>query len=159
MDLMKAFRNELDAPIWVAYETDARVDINTHGKRPTLEVLDEVLDKAKANREEVAAIAIVPGGRTDAAVLGGERVTLSLHNTPLNFVLDLLEPKLGMPIGPLGTEVLPGQTDEQGNPAAEASPPVTLELHDVPAGAALQAALIQVGVGYVLTTGFVILPR
>jgi len=159
VDLMALFRNELDVPIWVAYETDARVDINTHGKRPALEVLDEVLDKANANREEVAALAIVPGGRTDAAVLGGEPVTLSFRNTPLNLVLDALEPKLGMPIGRLGVEVLPGQTDEQGNPAAEASPPITLDLHGVPAGAALQEVLIQAGVGYELTTGFVILPR
>lgn len=159
VDMMQLFRNELDTPIWVAYETDAKIDITTHGKRPTLDVFDEVLDMAGANRAEVAAIRIVPGGRIDADILGGELVSSSFRNTPLNVVLDALEPKLGMPIGRIGTQVLPGQTDEDGKPAVERSPPVTLDLHDVSAGAALEQALIQAGVGYELTTGFVILPR
>ncbi|NVB82433.1 MAG: RNA polymerase sigma factor [Kofleriaceae bacterium] len=158
-DLMSLFRNELEVPIWVAYETDATIDINTHGKRPAIDVLDEVLGMANANREEVAAIRVVPGGRTDAVLLGGETVSLSIHSIPLNFVLDLLEPKLGMPIGRLGTEVLPGQTDGEGRPVVEQSPLVSLEVQDVSAGAALQQALTQAGVGYELTTGFVILPQ
>lgn len=158
-DLMQVFRNVLETPIWVAYDADVRIDIHTNGNRPAIEVLDEVLANAGANREEVAAIRIVPGGRTDAAQLGGEPVTLSLRNTPLNFVLDALEPKLGIPIGRLGVEVIAGTMDEHGNHLVERSPPVTLELHDVPAGVALEQALIQAGVGYELTTGFVILPQ
>lgn len=158
-DLMHLFRNELDTPIWVAYDTDAKVDIQTHGPKPALDVLDEVLASAGASREEVAAIKIVMGGRTDASVFGGEPITVSFHNTPLNLVLDVIEPKLGMPIGRLGAEVLPGQVDENGNPAVDASPPISLELHDVPAGAVLEQALQQAGTGYELTTGFVILPR
>jgi hypothetical protein len=156
---MALFLNELDVPIWVAYDADAKIDIQTGGKRPALEVLDKVLELADANRAEVAAIRIVPGGSTDASVLGGELVSVSFHATPLNFVLDVLEPKLGMPIGRLGQQVLQGQVDENGNPAVDPSPPVTLELHDVAAGVALEHALIQAGVGYELTTGFVILPR
>lgn len=159
VELMHLLRNELDTPIWVAYETDAHVDIQTHGKKPAIDVLDEVLASAGASREEVAALQIVPGGRTDASVFGGEVVTLSVQNVPLNFVLDALEPKLGMPIGRLGNEVLPGTVDEQGNPTVERSPPVSLDLHGVPVGAALEQALQQAGVGYELTTGFVILPR
>jgi len=158
-DLMRVFRNVLETPIWVAYEPDAKIDINTHGQRPAIAVLDEILDNAGANRAEVAAIQIVSDGRTDASVFGGEHVTLSLRNVPLNYVLDALEPKLGMPIGRFGSEVIPGTVDQDGNPLVEQSPPVTLELHDVPAGAALEQALLQTGVGYQLTTGFIILPR
>ena len=124
-----------------------------------MDVLDDVLASANASREEVAAIRIVPGGRTDAAVLGGELVDVSFRNTPLNLVLNALEPKLGMPIGRLGQAVLPGQTDENGQPLVDPSPPITLELHGVSAGAALEQALLQAGTGYELTTGFVILPR
>lgn len=156
---MRVFRNVLETPIWVAYEPDAKIDINTHGQRPAIAVLDEILDNAGANRAEVAAIQIVSDGRTDASVFGGEHVTLSLRNVPLNYVLDALEPKLGMPIGRFGSEVIPGTVDQDGNPLVEQSPPVTLELHDVPAGAALEQALLQTGVGYQLTTGFIILPR
>lgn len=159
VDLMRVFRKQLDVPIWVAYETDATIDIDTHGKRPIFEVLDEVLDRAGANRAEVAAIRIVPGGQTDASVFGGEPVTLSVRNTPINDVLDAIEPRLGMPIGRVGSEVIPGTVDANGNPLVDESPRVTLELHDVPAGAALEQALIQAHVGYELTTGFVILPR
>jgi hypothetical protein len=46
-----------------------------------------------------------------------------------------------------------------GTPIVDVSPIVTLELHDVSAGAALEEALTQAGVGYELTTGFVILPQ
>ena len=157
--LMHIFGNQLETPIWVAYETDAKIDVTTHGQRPAIDVFDEVLDSAGANRAEVAAIRIVPAGRTDAAALGGEPVTLSFRNTPLNFVLDALEPRLGMPIARLGPEAIPGTMDMDGNPIVEESPSITLELHDVAAGAALEQALIQAGVGYELTTGFVILPR
>ena len=158
-DLMHLFRNELDTPIWVAYDTEATVDIQTHGPKPALAVLDEVLNSAAASREEVAAIRIAAGGRSDASVFGGEPMSVSVRNMPLNLVLDVVEPKLGMPIGRLGAEVLPGQIDENGNPAVDSSPPVTLDLHDVPAGVVLEQALQQAGVGYELTTGFVILPR
>lgn len=159
VDLMRVFRKMFDTPIWVAYDTDATIDINTHGQRSAIDVFDEVLADAGANRVEVAAIAIVADGRTDAAMLGGEPVTMSFENTPLNAVLDALEPKLGMPIGRFGSEVIPGTVDEAGNPLVDQSPPVTLHLHEVPAGAALEQALLQAGVGYELTTGFVILPR
>ena len=160
LDLITLLRSELDAPIWVAYETDQVIDvIQTHGKRPVLEVFDQVLDKASASRTEVAAIQIVFDGRTDATVLGGEPVTLSFRNAPLNDVLGALEPKLGMPIGRLSPEVIKGTVDDDGNPQVDRSPPITLEVHAVSAGAALEQALIQAGVGYELTTGFVILPR
>lgn len=159
VDLMQMYRNVLDVPIWVAYETDARIDINTHGKRPAVEVLDEILEMAHANRAEVAAIRVVPGGRTDAGTLGGESISLAVRNVPLNYVLDMLEPKLGMPIGRLGPERIPGTVNEDGTPTVEASPPITLDVHDVPAGVALEQALTQAGVGYELTTGFVILPQ
>lgn len=158
-DLMQLLRNELETPIWVSYETDAKIDIATRGERPAIEVLDEVLARAGANRAEVAAIRIVPGGRTDAAALGGAPVTLSFRNTPLNLVLGALEPELGMPIGRLGVEVLAGQTNDDGSPAVESSPSITLEIQAAPAGVALEQALLQAGVGYELTTGFVILPR
>jgi RNA polymerase sigma factor (sigma-70 family) len=159
VDLMQLFRNVLDVPIWVAYDTDVQLDVDTHGKQAAIDVLDEVLDKAHANRAEVAAIRVVPGGRTDAGTLGGEVVSLSVRNAPLNHVLDVLEPKLGMPIGRLGPEAIPGTVNEDGTPIVDASPVVTLELHEVPAGVALEEALTQAGVGYELTTGFVILPQ
>jgi hypothetical protein len=159
VDLIRVFRNVLEAPIWVAYETDAEIDINTHGDRPAIDVLDEILDTAGANRAEVAAIRIVADGRTDASVFGGEPVSLSFRDTPLNYVLDVLEPKLGMPIGRLGSEVIPGTVDVDGRPLVEQSPPITLELHEVAAGSALEQALLQAHVGYEVTTGFMILPR
>jgi len=157
--LMGVFRNNLHTPIWVAYDTDAKIDIDTHGQRPAIDVFDEVLDKAGATRVEVAAIQIVSGGRTDAAIFGGEPVTLSFHDAPLNAVLVALEPKLGMPIGRLAPEVLPGTTDLDGNPLVDSSPTVTLDAHGLAAGAALQQVLVQAGKGYELTTGFVVLPR
>ncbi|MFT3696173.1 MAG: sigma-70 family RNA polymerase sigma factor [Kofleriaceae bacterium] len=154
LHLIAFLRIPLQTPIWVAYDAVPTIDvIQTHGDVPAIDALDLLLDKAAATRTEVGAIQIIAGGRTDAASFGGDLVSLDIHAMPLNALLGLLEPKLGMPIGRLDPEAVPGDN------SVDTSPPITLDVHDVPAGAVLEQALVQAHVGYELTTGFVILPR
>ena len=85
---------------------------------------------------------------------------VSFRNAPLNYVLTAIEPKLAMPIGRVGIQIPPGAAvvEPDGTQSGDPSPPVSLELHDVSAGMVLEQALNQVGLGYEMTTGFVILP-
>ena len=78
---------------------------------------------------------------------------------PMNWVLTMLEPKLGMPIERAVPEVPDGIRDENGAPVPDPSPPITLSVHDVPAGVALQQVLEQVHQGYELTTGLMLVPE
>jgi hypothetical protein len=153
--MVRLLETQLDSPIWVPSDANPPVDVVAHA-RPALEIFDDVLAQAKLARVEVAALRLAPGGRGDASVLGGAPVTASFHATPLNYVLDQLEPALAMPISRVGTETPPGTTDESGAPELDASPPITLELHGEPAGVALERALAQAHLGYELSTGFVV---
>lgn len=156
-DMVHLLANQLDTPVWIARDPVAKINL-TVTDMPALAVLDEVLAQAGARRTEVAALRIVPGGDHDAAVFGGEPMTASFRATPVNQVLSAIEPHLAMPIGRLGLQVPPGIVDERGEPVLDQSPAITLELHDTPAGLALEQVLDQIGYGYELTTGFVITP-
>ena len=156
--IVRIFANMMETPMWLTIDGTISINVKMH-QVPALEALDETLAQAGASRTEVAAIRIVPGGRSDAATLGGASMTASFHATPLNEVLTAIEPKLAMPIGRLGHQPVQGESDGSGHPMDDLSQPVTLDLHETPAGVALEQALQQTGYGYELTTGFVIAPN
>ncbi|MBA3393494.1 MAG: hypothetical protein H0T89_12670 [Deltaproteobacteria bacterium] len=154
-DLMQFFAHQIDTPIGSTIEP-TKVDVRAT-REPALDVLDRVLAEAHATRTEVEAIRIVDHGANDAASLGGDAMSLNVRALPLNRLLDLVEPKLAIPIARVGQPfrviTVSGQVIE------DQAAPVTLELTDVPAGLVLQRALEQTGYGYELTTGFVITPN
>lgn len=153
-DLLLLFAHETGTPIWSTFEGPP-IDIRVKAM-PALDALDQALAFAHATRTEVEAINIVEGGRTDAATLGGEPLSINVHDVPLNQILALVEPKLATPIARVGYPFR--VTDANGQVIDDQSPRVTLELLDVPAGVVLQRALEQTHLGYELTTGFVITP-
>ncbi len=137
----------LATPIWVV-EGPSEATATVHLEHvPALAALDQIIGEVPANRIEVAALRIVPGGLDDADALGGALVTFHVANAPLDDILRALEPALGMPIG---------RFPDAGD--ADDAPTVTLDVTGVPAGAALAQALAQTGLGYERTTGFVIAP-
>jgi hypothetical protein len=144
---------EIDTPFVVLSDVEpARVDI--HGQNfPVFDALDDVTRQAGIERTEVAAVRLVTfGGRTDAASLGGDVISLDLHDVPLHGALTMIEQKLHMPIGRLA---FPDPPEPAPGVDPDPSPHVTLVVHDVPAGVALEQVLAQTGLGYELTTGFV----
>jgi RNA polymerase sigma factor (sigma-70 family) len=153
--LMQVMVRATETPIWSTLEP-TYVDISVKDL-PALDLFDKILEQAHATRTEVEAIRIVERGSSGAAVLGGDTMSLSVRAMPLNRVLDLIEPKLAIPIARVGLSFrVIGETVQ---PADDQSPLVTLELTDVPAGLVLQIALEQTGYGYERTTGFVITPE
>lgn len=158
----------LNAPLRVADGSYPRVQLDTD-EVPVIDALDDVLRQANAKRTEMPAIRVVQtGGTTDAALLGGDLVTLHLHDKPLFEVMRMLEPKLHVPIfrdvspgqGPGPSRVHGGfvyRNPETGE--AELVPHVTIDLVNVTAGQALTQILEQTGLGYVRTTGYLIEPR
>jgi RNA polymerase sigma-70 factor (ECF subfamily) len=153
-DLLQLLAHQAQIAMWSTIEEPTRVEIRVKDAS-ALDALDQILVQAHAVRTEVEAIRIVEHGRSDAATLGGETMSLNVHALPLNQVLALVEPKLAIPIARVGRpfRVLDGQALD------DESPPVTLELTNVPAGLVLQRALEQAGYGYEATTGFVITPE
>jgi RNA polymerase sigma factor (sigma-70 family) len=152
-DLAMLLMLEIDTPFVILPDVEpARVDIHGHDL-PVFDALDDATRQAGIERTEVAAIRLVTfGGRTDAAILGGDVISIELHDVPLHGALTVIEQKLHMPIGRLALPDPPeGGTHEEGDP----SPHVTLDVHDVPAGVALEQVLAQTGLGYEITTGFV----
>jgi RNA polymerase sigma factor (sigma-70 family) len=160
-DLLRMLADVLEAPILLDMEP-ARIDIEVHGT-PAIDALDDILALAHAQRAEIAALRIVPtGGRTDAAALGGDLVSLDLANAPLDDVIGLLEHPLHMPIGPRRGPDARCPPDEPDCELPDPPPPqprVSIHVTDVSAGAALELVLAQAKVGFELTTGFVIWPR
>ncbi len=158
MAMMIAFG--LDTPVWVDPAVDAEVNIRAHHV-PALDALDEVVAQAGAIRTEVAAIRLVTfGGRTDAAQLGGDAMSLQIRDAPLADVLAPIEAQLHMPIGRLALPDPPcaktGECEVVRGPAP--SPRITLDVRDLPAGAVLEQVLAQAHLGYEVTTGFAITP-
>jgi hypothetical protein len=160
-DMLMLLMLELDTPFVVLPDVEpARVDI--HGQDlPVFDALDDVSRQAGIERTEVAAIRLVTfGGRTDAASLGGDPISLDLHDAPLHVALTAIEHQLHMPIGRLAfpdpppCEPGPGIACAEG-PEPDPSPHVTIAVHDVSAGVALEQVLVQTGLGYEPTTGFV----
>jgi hypothetical protein len=151
-DIMRIFANVIDTPIWSTLEP---TKVNVRAKdEPALDVLDRLLTDIHATRTEVEAIRIVDHGDSSAASLGGDTMSLSVRAMPLNRVLNVIEPKLAIPIARVGRSFR--VVTATGEELDDQSPPVTLELTDVPAGLVLQRALEQTGYGYEPTTGFVI---
>ena len=139
-DIARLFSMTLDTPMWIDPSIDATVNVKAD-HTPALELLDETLAQAGAIRTEVAALRLVPNGRTDAAQLGGDSLTLHVRDAPVDEVLRVIEAKLYMPIGHV-----------------ESDARVTIDIDDAPAGKVLEAVLAQAHLGYETTTGFAITP-
>ncbi|HEU0034261.1 MAG TPA: sigma-70 family RNA polymerase sigma factor [Kofleriaceae bacterium] len=148
----------LDTPIWLDPTLDAPIDVQVQ-QRDALAVLDEKLADVGGERTEVAALRLVTtGGRTDAATLGGDRLSLHVEDAPLDSVLSAIEPKLHMPIGRLAMPTTGGTVSMDGEPYEDPSPTVTLDVVDTAAGIVLERVLQQTGLRFELTTGFVLTP-
>jgi RNA polymerase sigma factor (sigma-70 family) len=152
-DMLMLLMLEIDTPFVVLPDVEpSRVDIHGHDLL-VFDALDDVTRQAGIERTEVAAVRLVTfGGRTDAASLGGDVISLDLHDVPLHGALTMIEQKLHMPIGRLA---FPDPPEPAPGVDPDPSPHVTLVVHDVPAGVALEQVLAQTGLGYELTTGFV----
>jgi hypothetical protein len=158
----------INLPLRVADGLDVRVSVDSD-EVPVIEVLDDIIRQANAKRTEIAAVRIVQqGGSTDAASLGGDLVTLHLHDEPMFEVMRMLEPKLHLPIfRDVSPGQMPGPSSEGGEyffrkldgGDREVVPHVTIDLVNVTAGQALAQILEQTGLGYVRTTGYLIEPR
>jgi hypothetical protein len=150
-DLFHLLADVMDAPILADPPIEDRVDLRAED-RPAIEVLDQLVAAVHAERTEVPAIRLLmDGGRVDASTLGGPLITLHLKDAPLDDVLALIETPLQMPIGRL---VPRGPIDGVEVP----QPHVSIDVDEVPAGVALEKVLIETGLGYELTTGFLITP-
>jgi type II secretory pathway component GspD/PulD (secretin) len=140
-DIVQLFAMTLDTPMWVDPSIDAAVNIKAE-RTPALDALDEALAQGGAIRTEVAALHLVGfGGRTDTAQFGGDAISLQMRDAPVDDVLRAIEAKLYMPIGHVDSKAR-----------------VSIDVHDMPAGAALEWVLAQAKLGWEPTTGFAITP-
>lgn len=159
---------DLNMPIRFAEGYRPIVTLDIHDT-PVLTALDGLLAQANAKRSEIAAVRILQsGGRTDAATLGGDRVTMQFTDESVLGVMQQLEPHLHMPIfRNAEPDQLPGPSAidgelyirTYGSADLELVPHVTLEVTNVTAGEALARVLEQAGLGYERTTGYFIEPR
>jgi hypothetical protein len=161
--------NEMNVPIRVEDGLEATVDCDATDV-PALQLLDQLLAQANAQRTEVPALHIVQsGGSTDASALGGDLMSLQLRDVPMPEALSAIEAKLHLPIERDVTPMqLPGPTEIDGDlyiqtqnddPHPELVPHVTIDVTNVTAGEALELVLEQTGLSYEHTTGFRIVAR
>jgi hypothetical protein len=161
--------NEMNIPVRVEDGFEAKVSCDVNDV-PALVLLDQLLEQANAKRTEMPAIRIVQsGGLTDASSLGGDLISLQLHDVPMRDALRAIEAKLYIPIErDVAPMQLPGPTDvdgdlyflsQHGGPKPELLPHVTLDVANITAGEALELVLEQTGLGYEHTRGYLISPR
>jgi hypothetical protein len=138
--LAQIVADTIEHPVWVRIDPATQITIRVT-QTAAIDVLDEIVKQAGAERREVTGVRLVEQGTQGAASLGGEPMSLSVTDVPIANVLEQITPRLGMPIaGPLGRD----------------APHVTLTVDHVPAGAVLDQVLAQTHLGYELTSGFVI---
>jgi RNA polymerase sigma factor (sigma-70 family) len=135
--------SHMNVPIMLEGAIEPRFDIVVDNV-PAPEVFDRILALTHAKRTEVAALRFVAqGGRDDAAMLGGDSITIHRRDAEVREIIWLLEPALGMPIDSGDVDLLRH---------------VAIDVTDVPAGVALALLLQQIGCRYELTTGFLVTP-
>jgi RNA polymerase sigma factor (sigma-70 family) len=133
----------MHVPIMVEGEIEPKFDIVVE-KVPAPEVFERILALTHARRTEVAALRFVAqGGRDDAAMLGGDLITIHRRDAEVREIINLLEPALGMPIDSGDVDLLRH---------------VSIDVTDASAGTVLALMLQQIGCRYELTTGFLITP-
>jgi RNA polymerase sigma factor (sigma-70 family) len=167
--MVSLLASEMNIPIRVEDGFEATIDCDATDL-PALVLLDRWLAQANAQRTEVPALRIVQsGGSTDASSLGGDLMSLQLHDVPMRKALREIEAKLHVPIErDVKPMQLPGSTDVDGDlyimtteatREPELMPHVTIDVTNVTAGAALELVLEQTGLSYEHTTGFRIVAR
>lgn len=133
----------MHVPIMMEGEIEPKFDLVVE-KVPAPEVFDRILALTHARRTEVAALRFVTqGGRDDAAMLGGDLITIHRRDAEVREIIHLLEPALGMPIDSGDVDLLRH---------------VSIDVTDASAGTVLALMLQQIGCRYELTTGFLVTP-